>query len=201
MRVPAVVFLIPCLNGFCRPAAISWLVQPLTLLAFAAGIVSLRVDAVNGVFGGRCYAYVIEEVPKGFSPAFADVGSKCSVESPVDPIMVITAVEHICPYLVLAGLGEAVSRQTNTATISSRPRREMIGSNNFFLTAVAAAEPDDPAVPPRCLLKYDKFSETLSGEIDRMAVSHDVSFREKDAFWSGPAAACNNRAARFLILC
>ena len=127
----AVIALIARLFRDCGPMTIARL------------IVTVVVDAVNGVRRCGPRPHIFIERREGISPSLADRNPTAAVTRPVSPPGILAARNHVSPYLVFGELGIAVNRiARGLATAICRSAVAKVSTNNGpFLAARATAEP------------------------------------------------------------
>lgn len=177
------VFLDPHGKGFghasdfneSRIASIDALLSPRRPTAVVGGVVSVRVDTVEGVFCRRGFAHVCKEVLESL-PAVANRYSAPSVELEKSSVRVPAAGFHVLPSRVNLRPRFAMRHQrianrikANTSARPGMSAANLVATHKGFSAAVAATEPRGLTFTLRSFAgENNKVSEPLSGHVNEL---------------------------------
>jgi hypothetical protein len=158
--------LIPALFRCSGPSAI---VRP---------VVSIHVDAIDGVFVSRATPHVLEESFVGISPAVTNLDASAAVVAKADMARVVASRLHGSPNVVFVGHAELGALAVSSGAIATQRPFSSEASAAFHsavaqvatpsvdrATAVALAVPDYRAACSSDRACRNESSETLSSEV------------------------------------
>ncbi len=149
--------------------------------AVARFVITVVVNAVNGMFRRRLWPHVSKEIDEGLQPAVAHYNIAPTIPVVAAITRVAASFTHSCPRIPFRRPRHSVAGTCAPSTLGASTTSK-IGSDNWLLrSAFAAAEPfDRPAIIVRMKLKNRPFPKCLASQVykagmsfGRIAVSHD----------------------------
>lgn len=194
MRVVPIIFCVAMLNILRCPSAIGGLILFYAFIAFAAGVMPMRVNAVDSVLVAGSEPHVFNECFDGFSPSLANVVPNSSVVRIVVIGGIVASCDHAFVNFVFPCMRESVRTTWMTSAGLANIANEMVGSDLAFFPALnATTHPLSSTwaghVRRQKQQRSDSITDLKIGRTkDSLMISHDVT-SYKGCDWSGPTDA------------
>ena len=139
------------------PLAIRWL------------IISVSIFSVNGVFCGRLFSHICEEVCERILPTFTNSNSSATIIAVVFMLWIGASITHVFPRGIFGSSGLSVSQSIfhpETSTTFRSHFNEACGRNICIISAGTFTFPNVPATFSSSYERlHGKASEYFSGKV------------------------------------